>query len=643
MIKVTVLLSMLICLPLLNGNNLNRPLYVARCILNTAERYFPPEKTLAISWPKTNISLVNRNPFKIHTSPIDNLFFKELNQWSICIYRTKVKWHRELFFHGGYIVFSYYDFINDRRTTRTFMHQMMQLYTSNTWNAHAPFVVVLMNAVDNPPLVAGFYLGAMKWHKIMNSVVIISDNKTGNLNLYTWYPEKCDSFKVVCLDTWVMEDEGFYASNADLFPAKTDRNFHGCPLRAITHPARPSVGLPVYTRTYLNKTYKLNISYNDGWEVKLYKIILHKLNMTEKYVIPRFGVSGDFDSYLRSDKADVAFSAYISRYESYFSTTRGYHWDTTRWYVPCGKKYPRWDSISRMFQWLVWISWIAGVLLSGGILTLLSRHALEAESYKSFLGSLTYSCAVTLGISVHQKPKTSPLRCFFLSWVCYSFALDTVFQTFLTTYLIDPGMIPAVANMKELLNSDLAMGVSYKQLFFFNNTDDPTGMRVLQKWINCYFNRTCYEWAAQHHNLSLLATEMWFNNISATLEKTGIGRSSLCTIEGGDVETVFTVMFLQRGSLYLDHFNRIIDGVVESGIFRHWTQVTYHEHKLLNRTNLEKGSSDEYCQLTMELMQSVFFLLLMGYCIGVITLISECIYHSVSGRTQMGLLDPRYS
>ncbi|PSN51030.1 Ionotropic receptor 580 [Blattella germanica] len=637
LIKVLVWLVMF--LSIVNSYS-ERHFHIFRCVMNITERYIPLEHILAISWPIDFRNSSNRNLFKIPSVSIEHYFFNGNSEWSYSVYRpvkqsTTVE---ETFFYGGYIVFAHFDFHDVSNSIDVFWYQVYRLFSGPSWNPHAPFIVALLNSSDYPPLVAETILKVLKMFRIRKPLVVVTEKLTETLDMYTLFPHKCSSLRVVFLDSWAMEGDGFFVLHTDLFSNKINRNFQKCPLKVFTLTAVPSVGFPIYT--FSNKTQELEIQYEDGWEIQLLKIIAQKLNMTEKYILPdweKIGPEIDFGRPLYDGEADVAFSAIITREHTYYDVTRGYLWDTTRWYVPCGKKYPEWESIYRICDCLSWLSWIVSIILAAGVLSFLSRGTLESTEYKSFAGALHSACSITLGVSVACKPKTLPLRWFFLSWVIYSYALDTVFQAFLTTFLIDPGMVPHITNVKDLVESNMALGVFNNHVFYFNNSEDPYGMMVMNKRIDCTFNSTCFIWAAQYHNLSLLSTEMWFNNITITYESAGIPKGALCSLEDGDVETVYVIMLLQRGSLYLEHFNWVIDGVLESGLFEHWKQMTFHKHKGENYTLVEQSSSEGYCQFTMDVMQSVFIVLLMGYVFSAIALIGECLCFVLTRRSKLRL------
>jgi len=54
-------------------------------------------------------------------------------------------------------------------------------------------------------------------------------------------------------------------------------------------------------------------------------------------------------------------------------------------------------------------------------------------------------------------PRTPSLRSLFFAWVCFFLAFSTVFQAFLTTFIIEPGNKPPIRNMDELLASGMKL------------------------------------------------------------------------------------------------------------------------------------------------------------------------------------------
>ncbi|KAJ9588253.1 hypothetical protein L9F63_018417 [Diploptera punctata] len=323
-------------------------------------------------------------------------------------------------------------------------------------------------------------------------------------------------------------------------------------------------------------------------------------------------------------KSDIAFSATISRGRHFFDVTYGYHSDTTAWYVPCGMKYSRWQSISRMFKASLWLTLFITILLAIFFIVFLGRHTQESSTYKSLVGSLSHACAVMVGVSVSQKPKSMSLRCFFFAWICYSLAVDTVFQAYLTTFLVDPGVKHHIRSMMELLKSGMLLGVSDSDIIFFNDSSEIFRETILKRRINCKFNISCFIWASKYYNISLVSTQMWYNEVSAD-----INRHTLCRINDGDLEHSSIVMMLQKGSHFLNPINKVIEAIVQSGIFQHWITMTYYSKKIVKHF-LKKHSDNDYHQLNLEHMQSSFYILVLGYLLSILVLIFECVHYSIT-------------
>jgi len=66
--------------------------------------------------------------------------------------------------------------------------------------------------------------------------------------------------------------------------------------------------------------------------------------------------------------------------------------------------------------------------------------------------------AVLMGVSATNTPTTWNFRFLFLLYVCYCFAMSTVFQAFFTSYLVEPGYGKKFETFDDLLNSSVSYG-----------------------------------------------------------------------------------------------------------------------------------------------------------------------------------------
>jgi hypothetical protein len=86
-------------------------------------------------------------------------------------------------------------------------------------------------------------------------------------------------------------------------------------------------------------------------------------------------------------------------------------------------------------------------------------------------------------------------------------------------------------------------------------------------------------------------------------------------------------MALQKGSPFLDRINDIIDQLIESGIIAYLYKYSPEGKKIIKaNSNVSKTVADGYSVLTMNNMQSAFYLFLFGHSLGVITLVMEILY-----------------
>ena len=140
---------------------------------------------------------------------------------------------------------------------------------------------------------------------------------------------------------------------------------------------------------------------------------------------------------------DIAVEDLGSHYlfKSGLDSTHSYNLMTIRWYAPCSVTYPKWSSIFRIFSVELWLILIISIVFAAITTKILGRYSSTSEwqGYKTLASSLTKVWTVILGVPVSMMPRTSSLRSLFLAWVCFSLVFSTVFQAFLTMFLINSG------------------------------------------------------------------------------------------------------------------------------------------------------------------------------------------------------------
>jgi hypothetical protein len=182
---------------------------------------------------------------------------------------------------------------------------------------------------------------------------------------------------------------------------------------------------------------------------------------------------------------------------SFFDVTNIHYFSSVRWYVPCSVKYPRWSSIFRILSVEIWIILIVSIVFAAISNTIFGRYSYTSkwQGYKTVTSSSTNVWAVILGVSVSTMPRTPSLRSLFLAWVCFCLAFSTVFQAFLTTFLIVSGFKPPIRNMDELFASDIKLAYSPEYNYILKVADETETLKVHRNRVNCPSREICSNWA----------------------------------------------------------------------------------------------------------------------------------------------------
>jgi hypothetical protein len=162
---------------------------------------------------------------------------------------------------------------------------------------------------------------------------------------------------------------------------------------------------------------------------------------------------------------------------------------------------------------------------------------------------------------------------------------------------------------------------------FFSDTSESLNSEILENAVRSPDEDTCFKWAAVYQNFSTILDDMLVEKFRA------IGKWSnennmplLCALEDGVVRTYGFVFLVRNGRNFLQPINDIIDRVVEGGIFMHIQKQAFCKHK----TELKFNSltfADTYTAISISHLQTVFYLLLLGYMLALASFVTEIMWH----------------
>lgn len=209
----------------------------------------------------------------------------------------------------------------------------------------------------------------------------------------------------------------------------------------------------------------------------------------------------------------------------------------------------------------------------------------------------------------------------------YSLAVSTVFQTFVSSFLVDPGLEKQISNVEDILQSRIKYGL-YRTFDIFLESLPQNQKDVITNHKDSCVNITeCAQKVANEGNYAtILATvTAEYLNTYKTVDSSGAGLLYLLKEE--NVWTNFQTFIVPRGSEFLDTFNRLVGVAQEAGL------VTHFWKDMLSTSALKSGSIrlhtalDDYTAFTLAYLQSAFYLLLLGHFTALCLFLTELLYH----------------
>ena len=640
--------------------------HLVRCLTYISQRYFAPGRSVVISSPANYGDMQQELIAEIHRNfiwPVVVTVDGNINKANKTDFIDR---------NGSYIIlipdgdFKYFHdeifgLIVGRKNEST-----------RFWNSEARFVVAGANEFSMTQQRQIFeYFSKLR---IYNCIIVsqvhyilekeysrpinLNDVDTGmKLGVYTWFPyqssDRCTEVNdIILMDSWVISAQGYFTKNIDLFPRKIRNNLNGCPLNVVVRDCHWGI-----TTNYVhyNDSNGNVRRYIEGLEYDLLRVVLQKMNMAFVHVPTPESFKIGNSSVYHLARAMFEKDVYIALgqvgthpFVSHFDYTNTYYMMSVRWYVPCSVKNPRWSSIFRTMSVELWLVLIISIVIAAISTTLVGRYSciLEWQGYKTLTSSLTNIWAVILGVSVSTMPRIPSVRSLFLSWVCFSLAFSTVFQAFLTTFLIDSGYKPPIRNMDELLASGIKLAYPLEYSFIFEKGDEAEASQVKRNHVNCLSYEICVNWAKYQKNVSILLLDNVAEDNYGSIYYDGSNSEPLlCRLEDGVVFNTGLSMIMFHGDPLLRQVSEIIDRVVEAGLYNFWISLSTNMHKSVTRKISLVHPLDTYISFNLYHLEPAFYLLLLGWCLSAICFMFEVLYNRVFGKKSlkfvMGDL-PRY-
>jgi hypothetical protein len=597
------------------------------CLTTISERYFPAGRTLVFSWNNFagrtgtwEIGLLDR----IHLAA----------RWPVVV-SCACDVDRNYTFgrgdkHGSYVLTIRFQFNDEEGLLWDVREQMQILQSFSAWNPRARFVFMMrgQGTEGYQQRMIKALLRDLSDIQVLNVIILVklseqsSKRYTNNLSdiyVFTWFPFTQPSgycgflSRVVVIDTWMSDSHVFFLDK-DLFESKVPENLGLCPLRISTSHFPPFVIFPDESNATLSSM--------RGVEMDMLRHISEAMNASI-VLPPRIdnitdskaqngtwtGPIGD----LLYNRRDVALGAWCFTLEDSLVVdgTNSYFTEEFTFFIPRAEMYPRFLSMSRVFSPNVWLLIFAVILLAAVLLhrMALGRSVKESESYKYITNCLLSVWSVILGVGVHEMPRSDPLRGVFLLWLVFCLAVNTVFQTYVTSYLVDPGYRYQIDSAEEVIESGLEVYV----IDFLHDFLSDNLLNQLKSWRKCGSGNQCLMAVSKSPGVVMISGKVFVEYKAHKQNGVIMYHES-----SRDLFHFHIVMVMKKGSPFLDRMNNIITRLVEGGFPGKFFK------DIIQKENMRSLSEfDQYFSMSVYHLQSAFVAMFVGMSLSVLLFFGE--------------------
>jgi hypothetical protein len=497
----------------------------------------------------------------------------------------------------SYIIFT--------RSVNDFSVQAEGLFFSSSWDSRGLFLIVVTVGVPNSEELALSILQEL-WRIGRGYNVLVMVQQDTLLNLYTWFPysslDNCGDVKnVVLINQWVMEEEGKFVREGSLFPYKTPSNFHGCTmnLSAVIKGQVEDEVFSQYFRTYnITKHYVNHFSDDTTTNEKLMTCVTSFWSGESDMLFGTFPLL--VKEFIRGEPS---FPYFVMKFS---------------WFVPCAKPFSRLQRISHIFSLSVWVSVLVVLFLATAVSWCLAKQSNDIQSYADMSSAMYNIWAVTVGVSVTRTPRSLRLKFLFVLFVWYCSAIGTVFQTFLTSFLADPGYENQLKTSEEILDSGIEYGyISATTPFYI--MPDFKNKKVVASGVKCSKDLECLDRIRESGNFAAFVQTGFAHNYINVKN----AHSTVCPINDDDYIFYFVTTYVQKGSIFLESLNKFISFFIESGMAGGLSRKCVHVTRLTRNTT---AASDGYFVFTLSHLRIAFYILFLGHSLSFLLFLCEVLY-----------------
>lgn len=379
------------------------------------------------------------------------------------------------------------------------------------------------------------------------------------------------------------------------------------------------------------------------------------MNATFSYVSPKMFFNGSINTGTVADlaerRADFAFNAFAyAPYNFNDTVEQSNAFDHVKFcvIVPRSGTQPTYFNIFHSLTPLMWILVVGSIIVVTIALAVVqyirrtTGNELQNQTNYTILQFTAIALQTFFGDSIERLTLNLSVRWILLGWLIYSFFITNAFTATIISSLIKPNYLENINTIAELGASDLT--ILYPKPIaknikngFDNKTWNLIGdnLKEIESWEKFVDvlnrNKTQYAYVIADYYCLYIVN----NNVDA---KTG---KSIFHMVPECLASHPKVYLIQRGSMYLGYINELLGRFHEFGMFRRWVAETKFESMLKGlKIGYEADETTNYSLvkvvITMEYLQTPFYMLSFGLIISAITFCVEKLWFKLEKRTGSG-------
>ncbi|KAJ9580336.1 hypothetical protein L9F63_003971 [Diploptera punctata] len=523
------------------------------------------------------------------------------------------------------------------------------LQSTLSWNSRAKFMVIALGISDvRSEELAHAVLSTLKSYENVTDAVlfVVSDNAewnnslvlTGNVNitisnktfptiyvysLFPFFDGRCNENYVKLLGKWGSDDFN-NTTMFDYFPPKIPKDFMGCTLRI------GSFGIePLLTKEHCTKCGEETSFVIKGIGVEIPHIFAKNMNFTVHFLEPVMDLDqelfiNEIVKLMNGDE-DMLVGAIpiLNQMMMLADLSAPVFLDVLKFHVPCPNPVDKMKRIMSLFSLSTWLCLgLVPILVAVVFWTLsnIPEHNVNFTAFNMISRCFIAAWAVLLGVSVPRMPLSLRMRCLFIIYVWYCFAISTVFQAFFTTYIVEPGYESSLHTVDDVVET----GLVFASYDIYKGSEFITELEMISKFkhvVETNDYSKCVEQLLFRKSMFILSS-IYGSEFMASRFYFGRKDNVVCFLDDSVMTFIYAVA-LPKGSPFLEILNEHIGMLLESGFLeRCWSEML-HTVKL----QAKQYEDSEYVVFNLSHLSPVFIMLLLGYVLCLIVFIMEHTTH----------------